>query len=112
MFFSLRENISVLSSDRKPKEHHGEIIHPYIIYPLGVGLDDPQRSLPTPNILWFCVIKKALLQGITGLLGWVCVFGFFWLIHWVCLVLLKPLCLRCRWKSNFCVLLALLICST
>ena len=20
----------------------------------GVGLDDPQRSLPTPNILWFC----------------------------------------------------------
>ena len=22
----------------------------------GVGLDDPQRSLPTPNILWFCVI--------------------------------------------------------
>ena len=21
---------------------------------LGVGLDDPQRSLPTPNILWFC----------------------------------------------------------
>ena len=21
-----------------------------------VGLDDPQRSLPTPNILWFCVI--------------------------------------------------------
>ena len=22
----------------------------------GVGLDDPQRSLPTPTILWFCVI--------------------------------------------------------
>jgi len=20
----------------------------------GVGLGDPQRSLPTPNILWFC----------------------------------------------------------
>ena len=20
----------------------------------GVGLDDPQRSLPTPSILWFC----------------------------------------------------------
>jgi len=20
----------------------------------GVGLDDPQRSLPTPTILWFC----------------------------------------------------------
>jgi len=20
----------------------------------GVGQDDPQRSLPTPNILWFC----------------------------------------------------------
>ena len=24
----------------------------------GVGLDDPQRSLPTPNILWFCVNEK------------------------------------------------------
>ena len=23
----------------------------------GVGLDDPQRSLPTPNILWFCDLK-------------------------------------------------------
>ena len=22
----------------------------------GVGLDDPQRSLPTPNMLWFCEI--------------------------------------------------------
>ena len=23
----------------------------------GVGLDDPQRSLPTPNILWFCEVS-------------------------------------------------------
>ena len=23
----------------------------------GVGPDDPQRSLPTPNILWFCEIR-------------------------------------------------------
>ena len=26
-----------------------------------IGLDDPQRSLPTPNILWFC--EKHLLRG-------------------------------------------------
>ena len=25
-----------------------------------VGLDDPQRSLPTPSILWFCECKKSL----------------------------------------------------
>ena len=24
----------------------------------GVGLDDPQRSLPTPNILWFCNLRS------------------------------------------------------
>jgi len=30
----------------------------------GVGLDDLQRSLPTPNILWFC--ERAVLdEGIT-----------------------------------------------
>ena len=26
----------------------------------GVGLDDPQRSLPTPTILWFCVYRDAV----------------------------------------------------
>ena len=26
-----------------------------------VGLDDPQRSLPTPNILWFCEATDILL---------------------------------------------------
>jgi len=28
----------------------------------GVGLGDPQRSLPTPNILWFCV--NPFLEGL------------------------------------------------
>ena len=28
----------------------------------GVGLDDPQRSLPTPTILWFCVSVMFLLR--------------------------------------------------
>ena len=27
----------------------------------GVGLGDPQRALPTPTILWFCVIPLSLL---------------------------------------------------
>ena len=26
----------------------------------GVGLDDPQRSLPTPTILWFCEVAVAV----------------------------------------------------
>ena len=26
----------------------------------GVGLDDPQRALPTPNILWFCDMIKTI----------------------------------------------------
>ena len=25
----------------------------------GVGLDDPQRSLPTPNVLWFCNVNSS-----------------------------------------------------
>ena len=28
-----------------------------------VGLDDPQRSLPTPTILWFCDSVNAEVQG-------------------------------------------------
>ena len=28
----------------------------------GVGLDDPQRSLPTPNILWFCNCRHLNFQ--------------------------------------------------
>ena len=36
-----------------------------------VGLDDPQRSLPTPTILWFCdsVIRKLLRANPTRALG-------------------------------------------
>ena len=26
----------------------------WLCFSRGVGLDEPQRSLPTPNILWFC----------------------------------------------------------
>jgi len=29
----------------------------------GVGLDDPQRSLPTPNVLWFCERVVQAAQG-------------------------------------------------
>ena len=28
----------------------------------GIGLDDPQRSLPTPNLLWFCGCFPDLLE--------------------------------------------------
>ena len=28
---------------------------------MGVGLDSPQRSLPTPNILWFCDLVRSFL---------------------------------------------------
>jgi len=27
----------------------------------GVGVEDPQRSLPTPNILWFCELQRAVV---------------------------------------------------
>ena len=43
---------------------------------MGVGLDDPQRSLPTPTILWFCnkheihlafqILKRFLVQEVSG----------------------------------------------
>ena len=30
----------------------------------GVGLDDPQKSLPTPNILWFCEFLQPPILGV------------------------------------------------
>ena len=49
----------------------------------GVGLDDPQRPLPTPNILWVCdCLACNKPQQITGLhsQSW-CTYLFLWLVH-------------------------------
>ena len=49
----------------------------------GVGLHDPQKSLPTPTILWFCKMKHevTLCRG----------------LHWICG---QKLCNRLSWDHH------------
>ena len=53
---------------QRTSPHHASVIHPEWWGRRGVGLDNPQRSLPTPTILWFCDLYSHLTQAALGLL--------------------------------------------